>query len=77
MIAIQRFVARTPSALMIANLTDLLSEAAQINVPGTVAECPNWRHRSDSPVAELATNPLIRRIVAAVSAERRDAETPQ
>ncbi|MGC1411289.1 MAG: 4-alpha-glucanotransferase [Acetobacteraceae bacterium] len=73
--AIQRFVARTPSALMIANLTDLLSEAAQINVPGTVTECPNWRHRSCSPVAELATNPLIRRIVAAVSAERREDRT--
>ncbi len=74
--AIQRFVARTPSALMIANLTDLLSEAAQINVPGTVTECPNWRHRSCSPVAELATNPLIRRIVAAVSAERREDKAP-
>ncbi len=76
-IAIQRFVARTPSVLMIANLTDMLSEAAQINVPGTVTECPNWRHRCRSPVGELATNPLIRRIVAAVSAERRDAETPR
>jgi 4-alpha-glucanotransferase len=76
-IAIQRFVARTPSALMIANLTDLLSEAAQINVPGTVAECPNWRHRSRLPVTDLATNSFIRRIVAAVSAERRKDETPQ
>jgi 4-alpha-glucanotransferase len=75
--AVQRFVARTPSALMFANLTDLLSEAAQINVPGTVAECPNWRHRSHSPVAELAANPLMRRIVAAVSAERRENLAPQ
>ncbi len=75
--AVQRFVARTPSALMFANLTDLLSEAAQINVPGTVAECPNWRHRSHSSVADLAANPLMRRIVAAVSAERRENLAPQ
>jgi 4-alpha-glucanotransferase len=74
--AIQRFVARSPSALMIANLTDMLSEAAQINVPGTVAECPNWRHRSSLPLTALATNPLIRHIAAAVSAERRKDETP-
>ncbi len=76
-IAIQRFVARTPSALMLANLTDLLSEAAQINVPGTVAECPNWRHRSCAPMTELATNLLVRRIAAAVSAERRGNDMPQ
>lgn len=75
--AVQRFVARTPSALMFANLTDLLSEAAQINVPGTVVECPNWRHRSHSSVADLAANPLLRRIVAAVSAERRENLAPQ
>jgi 4-alpha-glucanotransferase len=71
MVAIERFLARSTSALMVANLSDMLAEAVQINVPGTVAEHPNWRHRFRLPVDNLAADPLVRRIAAAIAAERQ------
>jgi len=42
-IAVHTFLARTPSALMMVNLEDILKSLTQINVPGTVDEYPNWR----------------------------------
>jgi 4-alpha-glucanotransferase len=69
-VAIERFLARTPSALMMANLTDLLGEAVQINMPGTVSEHANWRHRFRLPVDVLDADPLIRRIAGGIVAER-------
>lgn len=72
-VAIERFLARTPSALIMANLSDMLAEAVQINVPGTVAECPNWRHRFRLPVEAIGADPLVRRIAAAIATERHTA----
>jgi len=41
--AIHRFLARSPAALLMVNLEDILASTAQINVPGTIDEYPNWR----------------------------------
>jgi 4-alpha-glucanotransferase len=70
LVAIHQFLARSPSALMIANLSDVLAETAQINVPGTVSEHPNWRHRFRLPVSAFATDHLVRDIALAIAAER-------
>ena len=70
LVAIEQFLARSPSAVMIANLSDMLAEAAQTNVPGTVSEHPNWRHRFRLPANALSTNPLVRHIALAIAAER-------
>jgi 4-alpha-glucanotransferase len=48
----------------------MLAEAVQINVPGTVSEHPNWRHRFRLPAEKLMAEPLVRRIAAAIGAER-------
>ena len=56
-VAIEQFLARSPSALMMANLSDMLGEAVQLNVPGTVSEHPNWRYRLRLPISALATSP--------------------
>lgn len=69
-LAIERFLARSPSALMVANLSDLLSETVQINVPGTVSEQPNWRHRYRLSVDAIVDDPWVLRIAAAIAAER-------
>jgi 4-alpha-glucanotransferase len=71
LVAIQQFLARTPSAVMITNLSDMLAETAQINVPGTVSEHPNWRHRCCLSVSALAADPLVRHIALAVATEAR------
>lgn len=39
-VAIEQFLARSPSALMLANLSDMLLEEAQINVPGRFRNIP-------------------------------------
>ncbi len=44
-LSIQRFLARSESLLMMVQLEDLLSQTNQLNVPGTIDEYPNWRHK--------------------------------
>jgi len=43
--SIAKFLARTRSRLMVISLEDLLGVIDQPNIPGTVNEHPNWRHR--------------------------------
>ena len=47
-------IARTPSALAVVSLEDMLAIEEQPNLPGTVTEHPNWRRRVDVPVGLLA-----------------------
>jgi len=41
--AVHGFLARSPAALMMMNLEDIVASTEQVNVPGTVDEYPNWR----------------------------------
>lgn len=58
--AIHRFIAATPSLILLLQLEDALGELDQINVPGTVNEHPNWRRRLSVPVEALADHPGFR-----------------
>jgi 4-alpha-glucanotransferase len=40
-----RFLADTPSRLLMVSMEDLLGVADQVNVPGTIDNHPNWRRR--------------------------------
>jgi 4-alpha-glucanotransferase len=51
-LAMHRFLAATPSALVAAALWDAVGDARQPNVPGTVDSYPNWR----LPLAEPGPN---------------------
>ncbi|HNP51591.1 MAG TPA: malto-oligosyltrehalose synthase [Nitrosomonas nitrosa] len=44
-IAIHRYLARTPSQVMITQLEDILGQVEQINLPGTIDQYPNWRRK--------------------------------
>jgi 4-alpha-glucanotransferase len=68
--AVQRFLARAPAALLLANLGDLLAETAQINHPDAAVGAANWRHRYRLPIEALAADPTLRAIVAAIAAGR-------
>lgn len=50
-------IARAPCRLMALQVEDALGVAEQINVPGTVEEYPNWRHRLPIPLERLAVHP--------------------
>ena len=71
MIAVHRFLARTPGALMMVQLEDALGEIEQPNLPGTTDQHPNWQRRLPIPLERLADDPMIRRLAEAVGAERR------
>ena len=43
--AAARFLAATPSRLVAISIEDLLGVTAQVNIPGTVEQHPNWRRK--------------------------------
>jgi 4-alpha-glucanotransferase len=69
-LASHRFVARTPSRLMAAQLEDLTGAIEQVNLPGTHLEYPNWKRPLPVRLEELPQHPLFQQIAAAIAAER-------
>ncbi|MEO5336354.1 MAG: 4-alpha-glucanotransferase [Magnetospirillum sp. WYHS-4] len=69
-VAVERFLARSPARLLMLNLDDLLIEADQLNLPGTIAEYPNWRRRLKATVREFAAAPYVRSVIREVVRER-------
>ncbi len=69
-VAVERFLARTPSQLLNINLDDLLEEADQLNLPGTVTEYPNWRRKYSAALEGLAQIPFVNEVIEAVKSER-------
>ncbi len=69
-IALHRFLARTPAALAMLQLEDLEGAVEQPNLPGTIDEHPNWRRRMQGSLDELARAPLATKIFE-VMAEAR------
>ena len=43
--SVTRFLAKTPSRLLVVTMEDVLALVEQTNVPGTIDEHPNWRRR--------------------------------
>ena len=70
------FVARTPSALLLANLDDLLGCRDMQNLPGTLDEHPNWRRKAPVPLEEWKAFGRSNRIAAAIRREGRGGERP-
>jgi 4-alpha-glucanotransferase len=68
--AIHRYVARAPSMLMLATLEDLLGEAKQINLPGTLDSYPNWSYKASHTLDEARREPRAERLAAVLRAER-------
>ena len=69
-VEIHRNLARTPARLLCVQLDDMRPEAAQMNVPGTTAEYPNWRHRLGGDIAAIFADPLVQEAFRAIAAER-------
>jgi 4-alpha-glucanotransferase len=52
--AVAKFLAATPSRLVVVEMEDALELADQPNVPGTVDEHPNWRRRLPATLEDLS-----------------------
>ena len=71
--AIYRFLARTPSHLLMVQPEDLLGEVEPQNVPGTTNEYPNWRRKLPVSAKEVFADAAVARVVEAINAEGRRA----
>lgn len=69
--AMHASLARTRAALVAVQAEDLLDVAEQSNLPGTVEQYPNWRHKLPLGAAALADDPRLARTAAAMKSEGR------
>ncbi|HEX2216052.1 MAG TPA: 4-alpha-glucanotransferase [Xanthobacteraceae bacterium] len=68
---ILRFLARTPSRLLVVAVEDLLAVTDQPNIPGTRDEHPNWRRRLPVALEQLAQHEGLRAAAAVLREEGR------
>ncbi len=68
---IQRFVARTPSMLLMVQVEDILREIDQANMPGTVDEHPNWRRKVKLDIPALLADKNMRQLATIAAEEGR------
>jgi 4-alpha-glucanotransferase len=61
-----RFVAKTPAELALLPLEDALGLERQPNMPGTIVEYPNWRHRYDAEAASMLDEASVRNRIASL-----------
>lgn len=70
-LSVTRFLADTPSRLLMVSLEDALGEIDQVNVPGTVNEHPNWRRRLPVMVEDLPASSALPAVAAIINASGR------
>lgn len=63
-LAVHRYLAATPSCLVLVQIEDLLGQPDQMNVPGTVDEYPNWLRRGLVDIEDLALDQRIQALAA-------------
>jgi 4-alpha-glucanotransferase len=69
------FLAATPTRLVSIVIEDVFGAEDQTNVPGTVDQYPNWRHRWPVPIEILENDERFQRIAATLARAGRSAET--
>jgi 4-alpha-glucanotransferase len=70
-LAVTRFLAATPSRLLVVSMEDVLEIADQPNLPGTVDEHPNWRQRLPLTLEQLQNEPRLRAVADSLRAAGR------
>ncbi len=66
-VAANRFLAATPSAIVMAQLDDILGERDPANVPGTSTQYPNWRRKLGTEIDTLSNDPRLIRLCRAMN----------
>lgn len=72
-LAVHRYLARSAAPVLLVQAEDILGEEEQANLPGTVAEHPNWRRKLSLTLEDWATDARILETARALSAERGQA----
>jgi (1->4)-alpha-D-glucan 1-alpha-D-glucosylmutase len=69
-LAAHRFLARTPSKILLVAMEDVFGQIEQVNLPGTVDEHPNWRRKLERPLEDWPKDPVVRILTSALAEER-------
>ncbi|MHB8765514.1 MAG: 4-alpha-glucanotransferase, partial [Deferrisomatales bacterium] len=69
--AVHAYLARTPSAVMMVNLDDLVGETEMHNLPGTLDEHPNWVRKAPVALEDLPGVARARLVAEAIAAQGR------
>jgi 4-alpha-glucanotransferase len=69
-LAVERYVARSPAKILLLAMEDVFGQREQVNVPGTVDELPNWRHKLAHLLEDWTGDATVRAVAEAVRAER-------
>ena len=70
-LAVHRFLARSPAQVMVVQLEDLLGQLGQANLPGTTDEHPNWLRRLPVELERQPQLELVQQMARALARERR------
>lgn len=70
MVAAYRYIARTPSLLMLLSIEDVAGEMEQANLPGTLDEHPNWQRTLSLALERLKDDERLHSLARAVDEER-------
>jgi len=73
-LAVHRFLARTPCQIQMIQLEDVLGERDQVNMPGTVEQYPNWRRKVTVDLREIFDSARCIELCKALTVERHGAE---
>ena len=71
--AIHRYLARTPSKLVMLQAEDLLGQMEQTNLPGTVEQHPNWQRKLRLDIEAWEANSDIEALSKLLTTERQSA----
>ncbi len=69
--AVHRFLGRSPAALVLMQIEDVVGEIEQANLPGTIAEHPNWQRRLSLLLEDILASRDFEHLAAALAAARR------
>jgi 4-alpha-glucanotransferase len=58
--SVAKYLADTPSRLLVISMEDVLGMRNQVNLPGTTNEHPNWRQRLPVSLEHLGNQPALR-----------------
>jgi 4-alpha-glucanotransferase len=71
-VALHRALARSSAQIVAMQLEDALGVVEQANLPGTMAEHPNWRRKLTVALEQLAAEPDVRSLAEAIADGRRE-----
>ncbi|SPE33974.1 Alpha amylase, catalytic subdomain (fragment) [Burkholderiales bacterium] len=70
-LAVQEYLARTPSRVLVVQLEDLFGCRDQVNLPGTVDQYPNWRRKLPLELEKWEEDGRFAELARRLAADRR------